>query len=313
MRRLILLAVLTAAGLLALAWSAGALDMLGALARSAQRDFQNAMAAPLRRLQAGDTGAILVLLAVAFGYGLAHAAGPGHGKVLIGGYALGNRAGVTKLIGLSLAASMAQATVAVLFVCAGVLVAGWGRDQMKGVAEAWFAPLSALMIAALGLWLAARGVRHLRRAAASPEGQGPAHGHAGHDHGHHPGGHDHACAHCGHAHGPSAEAIAAVHDWRAAAALVGGIAMRPCTGALFLLVLTWQMGIIGAGVAGTYAMGLGTAVITIAAALGAVALREGLIAGLARSRALALALPVLEITAGLVIAVIALSLAYSPL
>lgn len=327
MRRLIILAgLITALLILALRLSGG-FDMIAAAAKAAQRDFQNALAGPLRQLKAGQGGAIFTLLAVAFGYGVVHAAGPGHGKVLLGGFALGSRAGAAKLVGLSLAASLAQATFAVALVFSGVLVVGWTRDQLKGVAEVWFAPLSALAIAALGLWLVARGLKHLHSACARPT-PGPAipreghcleaHRHNHHDHhGHaHDLAHDHedrACAHCGHAHGPSPDQIAAVSDWRTAAALIGGIALRPCTGALFLLILTWQMGIAGAGIAGTYAMGLGTAVITITAALGAVALREGLIAGLARSRALALALPVLEITAGLLIALIATTLAYAPL
>lgn len=300
MRRLILLAGLATALVLAALWLSGGFDMIATRAHEAQRGFQTTIARALRSLKAGDAGAILTLLAVAFGYGLAHAAGPGHGKVLLGGYALATRAGVTKLVALSLAASLAQATVAVLLVYAGVLVVGWGRDRLQGVAEDWFAPASALAIAAVGLWLAGRGLRHLRQATAPA----PSHGHGdrqGHDHG------------CGHAHGPGPDDVARVTDWRTAAALIGGIAIRPCTGALFLLILTWQMGIAGAGIAGTYAMGLGTALVTIAAALAALFLREGLIAGLSRSRALALALPTIEIAAGLSIALIASSLAFAPL
>lgn len=317
MRRLTFLAGAFTAALLVVLWWSGGFDAIETMAKSAQREFQNALAAPLRRLKAGDAGAILALLGVAFAYGVVHAAGPGHGKVLLGGYALGTRSGTVKLISLSLAASLAQATFAVFLVYTGVLIFGWGRDHLKTMAEDWFAPLSALTIAALGAWIALRGLKHLRQATAIPlAAREPVqHAHGQHDPAHHPQDHhhDHACAHCGHAHGPSLDDVTAVHDWRAAAALIGGIAVRPCTGALFLLILTWQMGIAGAGIAGTYAMGLGTAIITLAASLGAAMLREGLIAGLARSRALSLALPVLEITAGLLIAVIALSMAYAPL
>lgn len=89
--------------------------------------------------------------------------------------------------------------------------------------------------------------------------------------------------------------------------------MRPCTGALFVLILTWQMGIAGAGIAAAYAMGLGTATITIAAALGAAVLRDGVLAGLGRSAAVALALPLLEIVSGLLIALVATTLAFGPM
>lgn len=314
MRRLIVIVGLGAGVLMLALWLSGGFALIEAEARAAQRAFQTALATPLRELKAGKGGAFAALLALAFGYGLAHAVGPGHGKVLIGGYALGSRAGLAKLVGLSLAASLAQATFAVLLVYAGIWAIGWGRDQLQGVAENWFAPLSALTIAVLGLWLAGRGLRHLRQAAASANrDMSTADHHAPHDHHTTHDHHDHPCAHCNHAHGPSADDVAAVQDWRAAAVLVGGIAIRPCTGALFLLILTWQMGIAVAGIAGAYAMGLGTAVITIAAALGALALREGLLVGLASSRVLSLALPVLEIAAGLLIALIATTLAFGPL
>lgn len=68
------------------------------------------------------------------------------------------------------------------------------------------------------------------------------------------------------------------------------------------------MGIFAAGVAGTFAMGLGTAVVTLAVAGLSVWAREGALATVAPRR-LALALPLMELAVGAVIVVLALTLA----
>lgn len=303
MRRLILpAAALLALGLAGFLWAGGP-ALVAAEAAAAQRAAQNAMAGALRALRAGEPGALAALLTLAFGYGLAHAAGPGHGKLVVGAYGLSARAGALRLAAVALAASLAQATVAVALVLAGVALFDLTREEMGAIADRRLMQASAVAIGLLGLWLALRGARRLvrRPVEAGAAGHPRPHAHP-HDH-HHPGA---ACATCGHVHGPDPAAVAQAAGWRELALLVAAVAIRPCTGALFLLLLTWRMGILPAGIAGTYAMGLGTALVTVAAALAAVTLREGALSALARGEGRAARLlPAAELAAGCAVAALA--------
>jgi nickel/cobalt transporter (NicO) family protein len=278
-------------------WATGGFGVIASWAAESQRSFQNSMAATLRALKAGDPGALSALLAACLAYGVVHAAGPGHGKFLIGGYGMGSRVRMLPLAAISLAASLAQATAAVAFVYAGVLVFNWSRATMTTVADQWLEPVSYAMIATVGLYLVWRGVRHLRGAGGQHGEDHQGSGDHGHTHVHGPD--------CSHAHGPSGADMERLHGWRDAAALIASIAIRPCTGALFLLILTWKMGIGAAGVAGAYAMGLGTSAVTLAVAAASVTMREGAFAAVGRSRGLAVALPALELAAGGFVALVA--------
>jgi ABC-type nickel/cobalt efflux system permease component RcnA len=329
---LAVLATLLAAGAL---WATGGFDRLAAWAAEGQRAFQNAMAGGLRAIKGGEPGAVAALMGFCFAYGFFHAVGPGHGKILIGGYGLGERVPARRLAGLAVASSLAQAATAVALVYAGVFVFEWSRERMTALADDALAPLSYAAIGAIGVYLLARGVRSLVRAQRAAQGRahqgrpatgtarsGPAHsghgpsgqGTAGHGRPGRAEGHrlhearTHggiACDACGHAHGPSPEEAASVRSWRDAALLIGGIAIRPCTGALFLLILTWRMGIEAAGIAGAFAMGLGTASVTVAVALASVSAREGALGAFAGRPALRLAVPALEIAAGALVALVA--------
>lgn len=252
------------------------------------------MARLLQALRAGDPGALTALLGLCFAYGFFHAAGPGHGKILIGGYGVAARVSALRLSGLALASSLAQALSAVLLVYAGVFVFDLTRQHMVGLAEELMAPVSYGAIALVGVWLALRGARRLRAVAARR-------------HPHEP---DGSCATCGHHHGPTLAEAEAVTGWRDTVALIGAVAIRPCTGAIFLLILTWRMGLDLAGLLGVLAMGLGTASVTLAVALASVTLREGALARLSRAEGngVARALPMLEIGAGVMIAALSLQL-----
>jgi ABC-type nickel/cobalt efflux system permease component RcnA len=282
-------------------WGVGGITLLERWAADGQRDAQNAMAGLLRRLKAGDAAALAGLMGFCFAYGFFHAAGPGHGKVLIGGYGLGRRVPVRRLAGLAVASSLAQAAMAVALVYAGVFVLDWSRERMVDMAEVWLAPLSYLLIGLVGLWLLLRGARKLW-AQRGGVAEHPDH----HDHAHH--GHAEACASCGHSHGPSAAEATEVRSLRDALVLIGAVAVRPCTGALFLLILTWRMGIDAAGIAGAFVMGLGTASVTVLVAVLSVTARESTLAQVAGGPATARALSLIEIAAGALVVLVAAQL-----
>lgn len=300
MRVTLLRAGLLVAGLLALFWAMGGFHWVEQAAAGAQKTVQAQLAGAVRAIRAGQGGALATLLALCFAYGFVHAAGPGHGKFLIGGYGVARRVGVWRLSGIAVLTAMAQAAVAVVMVHAGLWLLGWTREQMVGAAEGVMVIASYGAIAGIGLWLAWRGGRALWQGAADR-------GHLAHPHGHH---HDHdhgdGCG-CGHAHGPAPEAVERLAGWRDTLVLVAGVAVRPCSGALFLLILTWQLGIAGAGIAGAFAMGAGVASVTVLVAVMAVWAREGALSTLP-VQGVARALPAVELAAGLAIAAIAVGL-----
>ena len=91
MQRRLSLAGLAVAAVLVAIWAVGGFGLLQVWVAGAQRDAQEAMAGAVRALRSGQPGAVWGLLVLAFGYGVAHAAGPGHGKVLIGSYGVAAR------------------------------------------------------------------------------------------------------------------------------------------------------------------------------------------------------------------------------
>jgi ABC-type nickel/cobalt efflux system permease component RcnA len=144
----------------------------------------------------------------------------------------------------------------------------------------------------IGIWLVVRGLRHLRSVGVEVR-----HEHH-HDHNHAAG---EVCSSCGHKHGPTLAEAEQATSLRDALVLIGGIAIRPCTGALFVLLITWQMGIPMAGIAGAFVMALGTASVTVAVGIAASGFRGGLMRAVAQAGALTWMMPVVEVAAGLVV------------
>jgi len=309
MQRLMLVVVMAALLLALWLWGFGGSQTITRLAAEGQRDVQNAMAGALRRLQAGEMSALTTLWGLCFAYGFFHAAGPGHGKLVIGGYGLGRRVPMGRLAGLAVASSLAQAATAVILVYAGLLLLNWTKEQMQGVADITMSVVSNALIGLIGLWLLWRGVRRLWQSRPQPSvAPPPAHDlhyippldHVIMD--------DGICETCGHAHGPTLAQVEQVRSLRDAAMVIGAIAIRPCTGALFLLILTWRLGIDWAGIIGAFVMGIGTASITLLVAVASVSFRESALAQAATGPQVVRLAAVIETLAGGIVLILALQL-----
>lgn len=212
--------------------------------REMQQNFYRSMSGSLRQIGGEGGGfAAWTLMLLSFGYGVFHAAGPGHGKAVISAWMLATESELKRGVLISFMSSLVQALAAiavvsaVLFVFAGAVAAT--RSAASVLESASFA-----LIGLLGLyliWTAFRPVAH-------------AHGHA-HNHDHH---HDHDHAHCGHAHVPEANQMRENWSLAKAISMSFAIGIRPCTGAILVLLAAYPMGLYWAGVISVFAMALGT-------------------------------------------------------
>lgn len=94
-----------------------------------------------------------------------------------------------------------------------------------------------------------------------------------HEPGHEHDGHDHSAC-CGHAHMPAPDQLDGDLTWSKALAIAFSVGIRPCTGAILVLLFALSQGMLWAGVLSTFAMAVGTAITVSALAALAVGSRE---------------------------------------
>ncbi|WFU42381.1 nickel/cobalt transporter [Bradyrhizobium sp. CB82] len=266
-----------------------------------QSEFYREMSATIRAAKS-DGSAVWTLLAISFLYGIFHAAGPGHGKAVISSYLVANQETARRGIVLSFASALMQSLVAVLIVG----IAAWALNATARTmcsAEKVIEIASYALIAAFGLRLVwVKGGAFIRALQASQPVPAIAgvphrhdhghhhhhhdehdHGHDHHDHhhGHDHHGHAHAHAHdhvhdehCGHSHGPAPSELAGPGGWRRGLAAILTVGIRPCSGAILVLVFALAQGLFWAGIAATFLMGLGTAITVATIAVIAVSAKD---------------------------------------
>lgn len=242
-----------------------------------QSEFYREISATIRAAKS-DGYAVWTLLAISFAYGIFHAAGPGHGKAVISSYLVANQETARRGIALSFASALMQSLVAILIVG----IAAWA---LNATAKTMCGAEKAIEIASYGL-IAAFGarlvwvkggafIRALQAARPEPAVAGVPHQH----HDHHAHGHDHGHdhvhdEHCGHSHGPEPGELAGPGGWRRGLAAILTVGIRPCSGAILVLVFALAQGLFWAGIAATFLMGLGTAITVAAIAVIAVSAKD---------------------------------------
>jgi len=234
--------------------------------------FYRSLAGSIRAAKT-DGSAYWGLIGISFLYGIFHAAGPGHGKAVISSYLLANEETWRRGIALSFASALLQALTAIVLVAVAALLIGATAKMMGDTVRA-IEVASYALIVLLGarlFWVKGRGFLHalhaMRSGSPNAHGDGQAHSYNGHTHDHHHA-HEHdeeeSALPWGHAHGPQPQELAGPGGWHRGLSAIVAVGLRPCSGAILVLVFALAQGLFWAGVASTLVMGLGTA-ITVAA------------------------------------------------
>ena len=267
-----------------------------------------------------DGAAMWELFAISFVYGIFHAVGPGHGKAVISSYLVANEETWRRGVVLSFVSAAIQSVVAIIVVAIAAVLLG-ATAKAIGTTVRLVEITSYALVILIGLRLlyvkgrgfliaygeltwnqgpdlvfasapAAKGLSATTfRLSEGPGamvmrgGQCQIDGCTAHAHGfqcHHD--HEPHELAWGHAHGPEPAELAGAGGWRRGLAAVVAVGLRPCSGAIIVLIFALAQDLFWTGVGATVIMGLGTAVTVTVIATIAVGAR-GLAGRVARTQA----------------------------
>ena len=268
-----------------------------------------------------DGAAMWELFGISFVYGVFHAVGPGHGKAVISSYVVANEETWRRGVVLSFVSAGIQSIVAIVVVAIAAVLLGAtakaigltvhlveitsyglviliglrllyvkGRRFLIALQELAFRQAPDLVFAAAPAAKSSNaatlrfseprpGAIAMRGGQCQVDGcTAHAHGFRCHDD------HDHHESAWGHAHGPEPAMLAGAGGWRRGLPAVIAVGLRPCSGAIIVLIFALAQDLFWTGVGATLIMGLGTAATVAAIATVAVSARD--VAGrLAKTRA----------------------------
>lgn len=211
-----------------------------------QREVNQQMSGLLKAVAENPTKAGGSLLAFSFIYGVLHALGPGHGKIVITTWLATHPSKLKSSIGLTLASSLLQGGVAIVLVIVVLSLLQLPARQLH-LSSFWLEKGSYALVGVLGLILCWRALKKLRALLQKPKFKTFTPHHV----------HDEHCG-CGHQHLPTQAQLQSGDDWRARLMIILSMGMRPCSGAIMVLLFSKVIGVFGWGMLSALAMAAGT-------------------------------------------------------
>ncbi|MEH0876535.1 nickel/cobalt transporter [Pectobacterium cacticida] len=240
-----------------------------------QKALHQQMSHLLQMVERQPHQAGLSLLLFSLAYGVLHAVGPGHGKVVIMTYLATHPSKLKSSLKLTLAASLVQGMVAVALVSVVLGILQLSSRTLHH-SSFWMEKGSFVLVAGLGALLSLRALKQLyvtlirqpapvtimrivplqnARLSALADRRMPLRPHLTSHHF----SHQHDGCGCGHRHLPNAEELEGDNHWRTRLMIVLAMGMRPCSGAILVLLFAKVIGVYAWGVAAALVMAAGTA------------------------------------------------------
>ncbi len=197
------------------------------------------------------------LIGLSFGYGVFHAIGPGHGKAVIVTYLGTQKETIKNGIFISFVAALLQSLIAIILISILVMIMKFKFADVKMIGED-ITIASYLLVAFLGLFVTLSSIQKLyvrykeRQASKS----------------HTP--HTHQCG-CNHAHSPKSKLT-----FFQTFMVIMSMGLRPCSGALVVLIYAQLVNAYLYGIIATLFMGLGTGLSVSLIALSSIYARKWL-------------------------------------
>ncbi|EQB9157387.1 nickel/cobalt transporter [Morganella morganii] len=253
----VVLIVLSAGGLLYSQWPS-----LLHVSAKLQKELNVEMAVLIQKVVSDPLKAGGLLTLFSFLYGLLHALGPGHGKVILSAYIATHPAKLRHSALLSILASLLQGTVAVVLVSVVLFILNLSVRQLNNVSQITEKASYAFIIL-FGAIIVIRALRHLfiRPPVNKPQiktirvsdnkppvALKPVYLQSGQIQ---------TCS-CGHQHVMPGNTVTG--NWRTQAGMILAMGSRPCSGALLVLLFSSVIGVFHWGIIAVFAMALGTGI-----------------------------------------------------
>jgi len=221
-----------------------------------QRELHQELAGLLRQVKENPMQSGMTLAGFSLVYGVIHAIGPGHGKIVITTYLATHPSRLKSSLKLTFASAIVQGLVAILLVSVVLGVLQLSSRQLHQ-SSFWMERGSFILVMLLGLLLCWRAlkrvwqtIKSLRPAPAMRIRRLSPLGNEAHIHDEHCG--------CGHQHVPSDQQLQAGGDLRTQVAIVLAMGLRPCSGAIMVLLFAKVIGVYSWGVISAITMAVGT-------------------------------------------------------